>query len=43
MLKNAYATEYNPSETIKTNIIGAMNVIDAAVELGVNSHQHVQS
>lgn len=26
--------EYNPSECIKTNIIGAMNVIDAALETG---------
>ncbi|MCX6237706.1 MAG: UDP-N-acetylglucosamine 4,6-dehydratase (inverting) [Bacteroidia bacterium] len=27
--------EYNPSECIKTNIIGAMNLIDACVEQGV--------
>ncbi len=29
--------EYNPSECIKTNIIGAMNVIDACYEAGVDS------
>ena len=27
--------EYNPFECIKTNIIGAMNVVDAAIERGV--------
>ncbi|MDO8282156.1 MAG: UDP-N-acetylglucosamine 4,6-dehydratase (inverting) [Thermodesulfovibrionia bacterium] len=30
-LKQVPAAEYNPEEFIKTNIIGAMNVIDAAV------------
>ena len=29
--------EYNPSECIKTNINGAMNVIDACNEVGVKS------
>jgi len=30
-LKQVPAAEYNPSEAIKTNIMGAMNVIDAAL------------
>jgi len=30
-LKQVPAAEYNPTEFIKTNIIGAMNVIDAAI------------
>ncbi|MDP1835636.1 MAG: UDP-N-acetylglucosamine 4,6-dehydratase (inverting) [Chlamydiales bacterium] len=31
-LKQVPAAEYNPSEFIKTNVMGAMNVIEAAVE-----------
>ena len=31
-LKQVPACEYNPIEAVKTNIIGAMNVIDAAVD-----------
>lgn len=34
-LKQVPAAEYNPSEFIKTNVIGAMNIIDAAIECGV--------
>jgi UDP-N-acetylglucosamine 4,6-dehydratase/5-epimerase len=34
-LKQVPAAEYNPSECIKTNINGAMNVIDAAIDCGV--------
>lgn len=34
-LKQVPAAEYNPSEFVKTNIIGAMNVIDAAINCGV--------
>ncbi len=34
-LKQVPAAEYNPSEVIKTNIQGAMNVIDNAIERGV--------
>ena len=30
-LKNLDVTEYNPSETVKTNINGAVNIIDAAI------------
>ena len=35
-LKQVPACEYNPNEAIKTNIHGAMNVIDAALDCGVN-------
>lgn len=31
-LKQVPAMEYNPAEAVKTNTIGAMNVIDAAIE-----------
>ncbi len=34
-LKQVPAAEYNPSEFIKTNVNGAMNVIDAAISCGV--------
>lgn len=34
-LKQVPAAEYNPMECIKTNIQGAQNVIDAAIECGV--------
>lgn len=34
-LKQVPACEYNPSEAIKTNIGGAQNVIDAALDTGV--------
>jgi UDP-N-acetylglucosamine 4,6-dehydratase len=34
-LKQVPAAEYNPSEFIKTNIMGAMNIIDAAIACGV--------
>ena len=34
-LKQVPAAEYNPSEFIKTNINGAMNVVDAAIDCGV--------
>jgi UDP-N-acetylglucosamine 4,6-dehydratase len=34
-LKQVPAAEYNPTEFIKTNIHGAMNVVDAAIERGV--------
>jgi UDP-N-acetylglucosamine 4,6-dehydratase/5-epimerase len=35
-LKQVPAMEYNPTEAIKTNIQGAMNIIDVAIERGVN-------
>lgn len=34
-MKQVPACEYNPNEAIKTNILGAMNVIDAALDSGV--------
>ena len=36
-LKQVPAGEYNPSEVVKTNVIGAMNLIDAAIDCGVES------
>lgn len=35
-LKQVPAAEYNPFEAIKTNILGAQNVIEACIEKGVN-------
>ena len=35
-LKQVPACEYNPNEAIKTNIHGAMNVIEAALDTGVS-------
>ena len=35
-LKQVPAAEYNPIEFIKTNIIGAQNIIEAAIEKNVN-------
>jgi len=34
-LKQVPAMEYNPSEAIKTNVMGAMNIIDVAINSGV--------
>lgn len=34
-LKQVPAAEYNPSEFVKTNVIGAMNIIDAALNTNV--------
>jgi len=34
-LKQVPAAEYNPSECVKTNVFGAMNVIDQAINCGV--------
>jgi len=34
-LKQVQSCEYNPFETIKTNILGSMNVINAALDAGV--------
>jgi UDP-N-acetylglucosamine 4,6-dehydratase (inverting) len=36
-LKQVPAAEYNPMECIKTNIFGAQNVIDAALDCGVKN------
>lgn len=35
-LKQVPAAEYNPFEAVKTNILGAQNVIDVCMEAGVN-------
>jgi UDP-N-acetylglucosamine 4,6-dehydratase len=35
-LKHVPACEYNPFEAVKTNILGAVNVIDAAIDSGVD-------
>jgi len=35
-LKQVPTAEYNPMECIKTNVIGAQNVIDAAMDCGIN-------
>jgi UDP-N-acetylglucosamine 4,6-dehydratase len=34
-LKQVPAAEYNPGEAVKTNVLGAMNVIDAAIDRNV--------
>ena len=34
-LKQVPAMEYNPSEAVKTNILGSQNVVDAAIDQGV--------
>lgn len=35
-LKQVPAAEYNPMEAIKTNVLGAANIIDAAIDRGVH-------
>ncbi len=35
-LKQVPACEYNPMEAVKTNVVGAQNVIDAAIDAGVH-------
>lgn len=35
-LKQVPACEYNPIEAIMTNVMGARNVVDAAIDMGVN-------
>lgn len=42
-LKQVPATEYNPTEAIKTNIDGSQNVIDAALNAGVEKALLVSS
>ena len=40
-LKQVPSSEYNPFETIKTNILGAQNVIDAALKNNVKRWWHL--
>ena len=35
-MKHVHLAEYNPMEAIKTNVLGAQNVIDACMSTGVN-------
>lgn len=35
-LKQIDACTYNPAEAVKTNVLGAMNVVNAAIDCGVN-------
>src|SRR5438105_7902904 len=35
-LKQVPAAEYNPFEAVKTNVLGAQNVIDVAIDAGVS-------
>ena len=35
-LKQVPAAEYNPFEVVKTNVIGAQNIVDAALDAGVS-------
>lgn len=34
-LKQVLALEYNPTEAVKTNVVGADNIVDAAIDAGV--------
>jgi UDP-N-acetylglucosamine 4,6-dehydratase len=34
-MKQVPAAEYNPFEAVKTNILGAQNIVDAAIDMGV--------
>jgi len=42
-LKRVQSCEYNPFETVKTNIIGSMNVVDCAIDAGVEKVLAVSS
>jgi len=42
-LKRVQSCEYNPFETVKTNIIGSMNVVDCAIDMGVEKVLAVSS
>jgi len=34
-MKQVPACEYNPQEAVKTNVLGAMNLVEAAIDMGV--------
>jgi len=38
-LKQVPATEYNPFEAVKTNVLGAQNVIDASFAVGAKRYR----
>jgi UDP-N-acetylglucosamine 4,6-dehydratase len=42
-LKQVPVCEYNPFEAIKTNVIGAINVVDAAIDCGVGQVLNISS
>ncbi len=42
-MKQVPACEYNPLEAIKTNILGAQNVLNAAIDCGVSKIMNVSS
>lgn len=42
-LKQVPVCEYNPFEAIQTNIIGSMNVVDAAIDCGVSHAMTISS
>ena len=42
-LKQVPACEYNPFEAVQTNVIGAKNVIDAAIDQGVKKVMAISS
>lgn len=41
--KQVPALQYNPTEAVKTNVIGAMNVIEAAIDCGVKKTIFISS
>ena len=41
-LKQVPAAEYNPTEFIKTNIIGAENIIKSAIDLKIEMMRYLQ-
>jgi len=41
-IKQVPAAEYNPFECIKTNVLGAQNIIEAALDCGVKKSLHCQ-
>ena len=42
-LKQVPSCEYNPFEAVKTNVFGAQNVIDAAIDCGVKKVMAISS
>lgn len=42
-LKQVPVCEYNPFEAIQTNVIGGMNVVDAAIDCGVKQVMNISS